>query len=415
MDNHTAFKINPSLRFLFVFLTALGMLFISCGSLKSHKSSSMQRWVGTWSTAPQLVEPHNMPPAPGLTNNTIRQIVRVSLGGDSLRVKFSNEYSQSPVTMNAVQIAVSKGGSMIDAASVKELTFSGNKMVTMNPGTAITSDPISFPLKARMDVAITIFFGLSSQTVTGHPGSRTTSYILTGDKTSSVDFAGSVLTDHWYVINGIDINATANTAAVAIIGNSITDGRGSETNKQNRWPDILSERLLKNPATQHISVLNMGIGGNCVLKDCLGPSAISRFERDVLNQKGVRWAVIFEGVNDLGGASETTAPKVATDLIEAYKQMISLAHARNIKIIGATIMPFKNHSYYTPAREQARNTVNEWIRNSGSFDGLIDFDKAMQDPLDKESLLPAIQSDYLHPNAFGHKVMGESVDLDLFK
>lgn len=415
MFNNIASKTSISLKVAISIIALSYLLMTSCSILKPHQKYPKEKWVGTWSTAPQLVEPGNIPPAPGLTNNTIRQVVRVSVGGDSLRVKFSNEFSQSPVTMNAVQIAVSKGGSNIDASTIKVLKFKGSPTVTMNPGLTVTSDPVAFALTPRMDIAITVVFGQTSQTITGHPGSRTTSYILTGDKISSVDFAGAVTTDHWYVINGIDVKAAENTAAIAIIGNSITDGRGSETNKQNRWPDILSERLLKNPATQQISVLNMGIGGNCVLKNCLGPSAISRFERDILNQQGVRWAVIFEGVNDLGGANDNTASKVATDLIEAFKQMISMAHAKNIKVIGATIMPFKNHSYYTPARDQARNTVNEWIRNNGSFDGVIDFDKAMQDPLDNASLLPAIQSDYLHPNVAGHKMMGESVDLEIFK
>ncbi|MGE5394548.1 MAG: SGNH/GDSL hydrolase family protein [Candidatus Saccharibacteria bacterium] len=415
MNKPASFNISFSLHNRWIVIVACCLLLVSCSILKPHKSSSLQNWVGTWGTAPQLVEPGNMPPAPGLNNNTIRQVVRVSLGGDSLRVKFSNEYSQSPVTMNAVQVAVSKGGSLINATTVKVLRFKGSKNITMAPGTAIVSDPVAFPLTPRMDVAITISFGQTSQTVTGHPGSRTTSYILQGDKIASVDFAGSVNTDHWYVINGIDVKAPVNAAAIAIIGNSITDGRGSETNKQNRWPDILSERLLKNPSTAHISVLNMGIGGNCVLKSCLGPSAISRFERDILSQKGIRWAVVFEGVNDLGGASDNTADQIAKDLIEAYKKMVALAHERNIKIFGATIMPFKNHSYYTSARDQARNTVNEWIRNSGRFDGVIDFDKTMQDPLDHTTLLPAVQSDYLHPNAAGHRVMGESVDLELFK
>jgi lysophospholipase L1-like esterase len=415
MINPSALKTSTSYRLGILTIIISCILLLSCSVLKSHRTPANQAWVGNWSTAPQLVEPGNMPPAPGLTNNSLRQVVRVSLGGDSLRVKFSNEHSQNPVTMNAVQIAVSKGGSIVDPATALMLKFKGSAAVTMAPGTTITSDAVAFHLTPRMDMAITIFFGQTSMTVTGHPGSRTTSYILQGDKTSSIDFAGSVTTDHWYVINGIDVKASENSAAIAIIGNSITDGRGSETNKQNRWPDILSERLLKNPATAHISVLNLGIGGNCVLKDCLGPSAISRFERDILNQKGVRWAVIFEGVNDLGGASDTDAPQVAGKLIEAYQKMIALAHAKNIRIMGATIMPFKNHSYYTPARDQARNTVNEWIRNSGRFDGVIDFDKTMQDPLDKTSLLPAVQSDYLHPNVGGHRMMGESVDLDLFK
>lgn len=415
MNNQPCLKFNFSMRSPWIIMAATCLLLISCSILKPHKPTPRQTWVGTWSTAPQLVEPGNMPPAPGLTNNTLRQVVRVSLGGDSLRMKFSNEYSQSPVTINAVQVAVSKGGSLIDASTVKVLKFKGGSNVTMAPGEAILSDPVAFSLTPRMDVAITIFFGQTSPTVTGHPGSRTTSYILPGDKIASVDFAGSVNTDHWYVINGIDVKAPKDFAAIAIIGNSITDGRGSETNKQNRWPDILSERLLKNPSTKHISVLNMGIGGNCVLKNCLGPSAISRFERDILNQKGIRWAVVFEGVNDLGGASDNTADQIANDLIEAYKKMIALAHARNIKIFGATIMPFKNHSYYTPARDHARNRVNEWIRNSGSFDGVIDFDKTMQDPLDHATLLPAVQSDYLHPNVAGHRMMGELVDLELFK
>lgn len=409
------FKGILSLCTLWMVLAASALFMISCSSFKPLKSHANQSWVGTWSTAPQLVEPGNMPPAPGLANNTLRQVIRVSLGGDSIRVKFSNEYSQHPVTMNAVQIAVSKGGSMIDPATAKMLKFKGNPVITMAPGTTVTSDAVAFHPMPRMDMAVTIFFGQTSSTVTGHPGSRTSSYILQGDKTSSVDFAGAVTTDHWYVINGMDVKTTGNSAAIAIIGNSITDGRGSETNRQNRWPDILSERLLKDPATAHISILNMGIGGNCVLKGCLGPSAISRFERDILNQQGVRWAVIFEGVNDLGGASDTTASQVAANLIEAYQKMIALAHDKNIKIMGATIMPFKNHSYYTPARDKARNTVNEWIRNSGSFDGVIDFDKTMQDPLDQSTLLPAVQSDYLHPNAAGHRMMGESVDLELFK
>lgn len=407
----TRILLGSSLLIMAVF----ALLIISCSILKPHQTNVKQSWTGTWSTAPQLVEPGNMPPSPGLSNNTLRQVVRVSVGGDSLRVKFSNEFSMGPVTMNAVQIAVSKEGSLVDALTAKELKFNGRTKVTMDPGTALTSDAVAFAVSPRMDIAITIYFGETSPTVTGHPGSRTTSYILSGDNMASVDFAGSIHTDHWYVINGIDIKAPGNTAAVAIIGNSITDGRGSETNRQNRWTDILSERLLKNPATKNIGVLNMGIGGNCVLKSCLGPSAISRFDRDILQQKGIRWAVIFEGVNDLGGASDDMASKVANDLIEAYQQMISMARAKNIRIMGATIMPFKNHSYYTPARDRARNTVNEWIRNSGSFDGVIDFDKTMQDPLDAACLLPSVQSDYLHPNVAGYRIMGESVDLDLFK
>jgi hypothetical protein len=211
---------------------------------------SSDEWVGTWCAAPQLVEPGNMPPLPGLNNNTLRQVVRVSIGGDSLRVRFSNEFSTSPVTMRAVQIAVSTGGSVIDESTIKELEFNGKQEITMNPGIAITSDPVSFDLEPRMDIAITIYFGQTSSDVTGHPGSRTTSFLLPGNKTSKVNFTGSIHTDHWYVISGIDAKAPGSAAAVAILGNSITDGRGSGTNKQNRWPDILAERLLKRPGSR---------------------------------------------------------------------------------------------------------------------------------------------------------------------
>ena len=374
-------------------------------------------WVGTWGTAPQLVEPHNMPPEPGLSNNTIRQVVRVSIGGDSLRLRFSNEFSTDTVVMKKVSIAVSKGGSVIDTTTIKRLKFNDESEVVMNPGIAVTSDPLSFDLKPRTDVAITIYFGRTSSDVTGHPGSRTTSYILEGDKTTAADFTDATETDHWYNINGIDVKAPASSGAVVILGNSITDGRGSGTNKQNRWPDILSERLLENTGTSHVGVLNMGIGGNCVLRECLGPSAIDRFERDVLSQHNVRWLIILEGVNDLGQTPDSTsAAKVAKEIIEAYQGMINKAHTHNIKVYGATILPFNQSFYYKDYREEARKTVNEWIRNSGEFDGVIDFAKALQSPEDASTILSEAHSgDFLHPNENGYKMMGEAVDLGLFK
>ncbi|MFC2129770.1 SGNH/GDSL hydrolase family protein [Bacteroidota bacterium] len=332
-------------------------------------------------------------------------------------MKFSNEFSENPVTLKAVQIAVSKGGSTIDATTSKELKFNGKSEVTMDPGMAITSDQLSFHLEPRMNIAISIYFGSTSPTVTGHPGSRTTSFILTGNTLSMDDLSGSVQTDHWYIISGIDVKAPESAAAVAILGNSITDGRGSGTNKQNRWPDILSERLIENESTQYIAVLNLGIGGNCVLRSCLGPSALDRFERDVLQQEGIRWLIVLEGVNDIGQTRDSdNASVVARDLISAYQRMIDKAHEKGILVYGATILPFKPSFYYTDFRETARSIVNEWIRNSDSFDAVVDFDLALRDPDDTLSLLPmAHTGDFLHPNEFGHKMMGDAVDLKLFE
>jgi lysophospholipase L1-like esterase len=386
-------------------------------SLYSSSSAKTKTWVGTWSTAPQLVEPHNMPPAPGLSNNTLRQVVCVSIGGDMLQVRFSNEFSTSPVTMKAVQIAVSKGGDTIDASTSKEILFNGKPEITMDPGIAITSDPVAFHLEPRMQVAITIYFGQTSPDVTGHPGSRTTSYLLAGNKISEAEFTDAVKTDHWYVINGIDVKAPKTSAAVAILGNSITDGRGSGTNKQDRWPDILAERLLKNPGTKDIAVLNMGIGGNCVLRPCLGPSGLDRFDRDIIKQHGVRWLIIMEGINDIGGTPDSaSASRIAHDLIAAYEQMIDKAHAHGIRVYGATLTPIKKSFYYTDYHETARETVNNWIRNSGRFDAVIDFDKVMQNPQKPLSMIPEAQSgDYLHPNEKGYEMMGGAINLKLFE
>jgi lysophospholipase L1-like esterase len=378
-------------------------------------SGTKKKWVGTWSTGVQLVETRNNPPSPGLTGNSLRQVVRVSIGGESLRVKFSNEYSKSPVTMHSVQIAASAGGNVINQSTNKVLTFNGKKEVTMAPGAVITSDPVKFKLQSRMDVALTIYFGDTSPDITGHPGSRTNSFLLAGNNPSQTDFSGSVITEHWYVINGIDVQAPSKASCVAILGNSITDGRGSTTNMQNRWPDLLSERLLANPATSQVGVLNLGIGGNCVLKDCLGTAGIVRYERDILNQSGVKSIIIFEGVNDIGGVrTADAATSVASGLIAAYKMMIDSAHSRGLKIYGATITPFKGNGYFNQYSEVCRNEVNEWIRSSGRFDAVFDFDKVVRNPEDTTSLVSSNQNDGLHPDLQGFRKMADCIDLKLF-
>jgi lysophospholipase L1-like esterase len=392
-------------------------LFMCFGQLFGQSSVTPKIWVGTWTTAEQLVESSNMPPSPGLTNNSLRQIVRVSIGGDTLRLRFCNIFSTASVTMKSVQIALSTGKGTINSSTNKFLTFNGSNQVTMNAGAIIASDPIAFHLAPRADVAITINYGSTSSSVTGHPGSRTTSYLLAGSSTATTSFANAATAEHWYNIFAIDVRAASSSSSVAILGNSITDGRGSTTDLQNRWPDILSARLVANPSTEQIGILNLGIGGNCVLKDCLGPSGVSRFQRDILDQPGVRMAIIAEAVNDIGGVTSSgAATSMTNSIIAAYTKMINDAHAKNIKICGATIMPFKGNSYYNTSSEQCRNAVNKWIRTSGKFDCVIDFDRIMRSTSDTAKMGSATnQNDGLHPDADGYKKMGESIDLNLFK
>jgi len=390
--------------------------FTTCTAGSKADSASGTRWVGTWTTSPQLVETGNNPPAPGLANNTLRQVLRSSIGGDTLRLLLSNKFGSGPVTFHEVHIAVSTGAGAIDTTTDEVLHFGGLPEVTVAADTSVVSDPFPFALKPRMDVAVTISYGASPSGITGHPGSRTTSYLLTGNAVSKADFAGAVTTDHWYNINTLDVLAPSNAASVAILGNSITDGRGSMTNGQNRWPDVLSVSLLQDSATRYVGVLNAGIGGNCVLAGGLGPTGVSRYDRDIISQSGVRWAIVLEGVNDIGGVhSASAATTTAANLIAAYGQMIAKAHARNIRIYGATILPFGGNGYFNQYSEQCRSAVNQWIRTKGNFDACIDFDRLMRNPQDTTRILyPTNQNDGLHPDTMGYRIMGQSIDRNLF-
>lgn len=402
------------------FCTLLLMsLFISVTNVSATLAAkkSDQVWTGSWATAPQLVEPNNMPPAPGLTNNTFRQVLRVSLGGKTIRLRFTNLFSNSPLTLKSVGIAVSKGGSEIDAKTSKLLRFDGKKEVTLAPNTELTSDALKFNLESGSRLAITICYGEVPANLSGHPGSRTTSFLVTGNKSPLVDFSKAITTDHWYTINRVEVLAPNTAGTIAVLGNSIADGRGSGVNKQNRWPDLFSDRLLKNPTTSQRAVLNLGIGGNCVLRGGLGQTAIKRFDRDILSQSNVKWIIVSIGVNDIGGCrSSEAATKVAQDLIDAYRQFIAKAHSQGIKVYGAPILPFGKSFYDAEYRQPAWITVNNWIRTSGQFDAVIDFEPVMRNPEIPNSLLPDVHDrDWLHPNQLGYQKMAESIDLKLFE
>jgi len=412
-----SFMFRKFSSFSFALILTLGVLLFSSNLFASKKADASKVWVGTWSTAPYFVDANNRAPEPGLSNNSFRQIVRVSVGGDVIRFRFTNLFSKNDVTFKSVGIAVSAGGSSIDVATAKVLKFAGKEEVMMKSNEEMVSDPIEFPLKPGMKVAITICFGNAGPEIGGHAATRTTSYLLEGNQPLTADFSKAITTDHWFVTSGIDVMAPKTTAAIAILGNSITDGRGSGTSKFNRWSDILSERLLKNPATKNRAVLNLGIGGNCVVRGGQGEPAVVRFDRDILLQQNVKWLIISEGINDIGGVRNSDqATQIAKDLIEVYKKMIDKAHAKGIKVYGATILPFAKSSYDKDFRQPARDTVNAWIRTSKYFDAVIDFEKVMNDPQDTKALLPSLHSgDFLHPNEAGYKAMGEFVDLKLFK
>lgn len=382
-------------------------------------------WVGSWSAAQQIPEPQNALAPADMADATIRQIVHLSIGGTELRVHLSNAFGTEPLHFTSVHIArpLSASSPAIDPASDRALTFSGSGSVTIPAGAEYLSDPIGYPVAALSNLAITFHLDEAPARETGHPGSRATSYYVHGDQVSSPTLPGAKTVDHWVQIAGIDVLVPEGGSSIVALGDSITDGHASTTNGNDRWTDVLAERLQASAATRDIGVLNEGIGGNHLLTDGLGPNALARFNRDVLAQTGVRWLIVFEGVNDLGGLTrQGEVPPAAharlVHQIEAsYQQIITRAHAHGIRVIGATITPYMGSDYYHPdARDEAdRQAVNAWIRAPGHFDAVLDFDEAMRDPHRPDHLRPVYDcGDHLHPSPAGYRAMGQAVPLSLF-
>ena len=379
--------------------------------------SAQERWVGSWATSQQIPEERNALAPHDLDDATLRQTVHLSFAGASIRVRLSNAFGTAPLQITDAHVARARapGSHMIDPASDITLRFSGATEVTIPAGAEYVSDPVSL---GATDIAISIHLATAPAQQTSHPGSRTTSWLLHGNHVADAALPGAESFDHWFNIAGIDVRG--GEGAVSVIGDSITDGRGSTTNGNDRWTDALAQRLAA--AGRKVGVLNHGIGGGKVLQDGLGPNAMSRFDRDVLAQPRVRWLIVYEAINDIGTFDpDGTKPKAAHDelvrqLIAAYSQMIEKAHAAGIKIYGATITPFLDCEAYhpKPISEADRVAVNAWIRTH--FDAVLDFDAAVRDPAQPDHLAPAYDTgDHLHLSPAGYRALAAAIPLSLFK
>jgi lysophospholipase L1-like esterase len=379
-------------------------------------------WVGSWAAAQQVPEANNSLAPGDLRDATLRQMVHLSIGGEVLRVRISNAFGTAPLEFTSAHIArpASAASPRIDASTDRALRFSGRPGVTIPAGADYVSDPIAFAVAAQSDLAITFHVDQPPAVETSHPGSRTTSYLVHGDHVADADLPGAISFDHWFNIAGVEVSAPPGAAAIVTLGDSVTDGRGSTTNGNDRWPDDLARRLRTALPSRRLAVLNQGMGGNRLLLDGLGPNALARFDRDVLAEAGVRYLIVLEGINDIGAFGlEGSTPQAAHDhlvrsIIAAYEQIVLRAHAHGIRVFGGTLTPFAGSSYYKPGpiSEADRLAVNQWIRAPGHFDAVIDFDKAVRDPRQPEMLLKAYDSgDHIHPSPAGYRAMADAVQL----
>ncbi|MDE1146465.1 MAG: SGNH/GDSL hydrolase family protein [Azospirillaceae bacterium] len=382
-------------------------------------------WVGSWMAAPIPGDAGSTPPALGFSDATLRQVLRLTLGGRALRVRLSNAFGTAPLTIPAAHVALAAKGAAIQAGSDRALTFGGQAGVTIPAGGAVWSDPVDMAVPAFTDLALSLRLRDVPGTATTHPGSRATSYLQAGDALAA-DMPGAAKVAHWYIATGVDVATAPDAAALVVLGDSITDGRDSTTDGNGRWPDALARNLARrmSPAPSaedatSISVLNAGIGGNRLLLDGIGPNALSRVDRDVLDQSGVRWLVVLEGVNDLASAVRAAdrkeVPATVETLAAAYRRIVDQAHAAGLKVYGATILPCAGSDWCLPAMEPMRQRLNAWIRASRTFDAVIDLDRTLDDPARPGHLLPeADGGDHLHPGDTGYRLMAEGVDLSLF-
>lgn len=357
-------------------------------------------------------------PPPTFNNQTVRMIVRSSLGGRRVRVQLSNAYGTGPLRIGAAHIALRENESSIVMGSDRALAFSGKASFTIPPGAEIVSDPVDLEVPKLADLAVSLYVAGEAPSPTNHLTGLHTTYISKeGDFTAAPAIAEATTRQSWYWLSGVDVLAPADSALIVAFGDSITDGATSTPDTDRSWPSVLAQRLAANPATAHLAIVNQGISGNRVLGDGAGVSALARFDRDVLSQPGAKWLIVMEGINDIGigarGGPQGTV--TAEDLIAAHKQLIERSHLHGIKVIGATLTPYQGASYYSEEGEAIRQALNQWIRTGKAYDAVLDFDAVTQDPENPKQIRPAYNiRDHLHPNDAGYKAMADAVNLSLF-
>jgi len=426
-------------------------------TLTASAAFAQDRWVATWAASPQtssfgfaapkqkapaqkqapeakISEPKQKPEAKAaapkqqassffatpsrLDNQTVRQVIRTSVGGTSVRVRISNAHGTGPLTIGAARIALPAKGSAIVPGSDHELTFSGKASFVIPPGALAVSDPVNMKVPALGHLSISLY-------VTGEPteptvhltGLRTTYMTGAGDFTKNTELTNTTTIQSWYWICGVDVLAPSGAASIVAFGDSITDGATSTPDADRSWPSRFAERLAANKSTANTAIVNHGISGNQLLSDGAGFSALARFDRDVLAQPGVKWLVILEGINDIGMSSMSGGSVISAErIIAAHKQLIDRAHLHGIKVIGGTLLPYGGASYYSEQGEAVRQAVNQWIRTGGAYDAVVDFDAKLRDAQKPNEMNPAYYiNDHLHPNDEGYKIMADAFDLKIFE
>jgi lysophospholipase L1-like esterase len=395
------------------------------------QQAGQEHWVATWATAQLLVRtpppqppgaaaaPPQQPPLAvrGFSNQTVRMIVHTSIGGRRLRVRLANAFAAAPVAVEAAHVAIRSKDSEIVPGSDRALSFNGKPGCTIGPGVVILSDPVDLNVPALGDLAVSLYFPGETGPPTSHAAGLHTTYISKqGDATGQPSIADAITSQSYYYLAAVDVLAPAGAALIVAFGDSITDGARSTPDTNRTWPALLAARLGANRGTANFAVANLGIGGNRVLRDMTGASALARLDRDVLAQSGVKWLMVLEGINDIGrGATNPAEAVTAEELIGAYKQIIERAHTHGIKVIGCTLTPFEGANYYRPEGEAVRQAVNQWIRTSGAYDAVVDFEAATRDPANPRRFRPDLEpGDHLHPNDAGYQAMADAVDLAIF-